>query len=148
MTTKQQRNKAQPPATDAKHGWTPEYVRFTLATIDKQASEVIAEDHNAAIAAERENVRQRAERTQQLVSENVVLRQQLSAERDKSSVRETELICERDYFKKELAAERENTKSLVDALVFFSTVIKCGKPWTMICQQVFGDALAKVKEGK
>ncbi len=36
----------------------------------------------------------------------------LAAERDKSNVRETELICERDYFKKELAVERKKYAAL------------------------------------
>ncbi len=33
-------------------------------------------------------------------------------ERDKANIRETELICERDYFKKELDAERDNRESI------------------------------------
>ncbi len=37
--------------------------------------------------------------------------EQLASERDKANVRETELICERDYFKKELAAEREKSRA-------------------------------------
>ncbi len=70
---------------------------------------------NAAIAAERENVRLRGERMQQLTSECVVLREQLAAERGdrKSRSEEAHLRLE---LEQQFAAELERTQTLMDAL--------------------------------
>ena len=70
--------------------WTPEHVQSFMKRSDRKFHDAIAEEHNAALAAERDN----------------------------ANVRETELICERDYFKGQLDAERAkvtNLSALLDA---------------------------------
>ncbi len=62
--------------------------------------------HNAALAAEMERADKNADVLEATALELGDAREQLAAERDKANVRETELICERDYFKKELEAAR------------------------------------------
>ncbi len=83
--------------------WTVEYV-IMLGVGNYVLAGRIADAHNAALAAERKLTRA-AERD--VTRMNLMLTEQLAIERDRANVRETELICERDYFKKELAAERE-----------------------------------------
>ncbi len=99
---------------------------WTVSTIDEWISlnpstwrSVIAFEHKAALCEAKAAgwISQEAlDEYAKVEAEHRELQQQLAAERDKANVRETELICERDYFKKELAAERDKMQTLVDAL--------------------------------
>ncbi len=111
--------------------WTPEWLRRTVAICwgeHKPDNEIICRLHNAALAAERERCEGLAnavevledkldvEREKFRVEHEVQLswkrqcsklREQLAAALDKSNVRETELICERDYFKGQVQQLRD-----------------------------------------
>ncbi len=95
--------------------WTATTVREILDALrgrsDIHPHHAIADAHNAALAELRRQLETVTMNTSDIETVEK-LREQLADERDKANVRETELICERDYFKKELDAERVNRESI------------------------------------
>lgn len=87
---------------------------------ERKANEAIELNISQQLAAKREKRWVPAHMTKEdegfYWETNEELRQQLDAERDKAHVRETELICERDYFKAQLAAERETNENRLEQL--------------------------------
>ncbi len=77
---------------------------------DQPKTTVVADAHNAEW--------EKYKRSQEKVREYFDL---LAIERDSRNVRETELICERDYFKKELAAERKKVSDRHKLCVDYET---------------------------
>ncbi len=93
---------------ETKKGW-PGKGRLLVDGLSESQAKSIEQTHNAALAAAKAGgwlSQEALDEYAKVEQEAQQLRDQLAAERDKANVRETELICERDYFKKELEAAR------------------------------------------
>jgi hypothetical protein len=127
----------QPPATDAQE-WTPEWLRQYLSgysSFDLQLKAACAA-HNAALAAERENLRQLSSRHSEAERELMIERsnaikaeQQLAAERRNvqllnSHLQDTkDLVAKCERLEKQLAAERKKLTGIADE--WESTYYRC-----------------------
>jgi hypothetical protein len=149
--------------------WTPEYVRTLLIRSDRKFEDAIAEEHNAALAAQREIYwgkvkgleayleKAAKESEQQLASANDMW-DRASRQADTMAEYLVDAKAELSVVKQQLAAERENQKLMVDALERITewSVANQDKRYrlemewfgTPVCDapnRIASDALAKVR---